>query len=250
MPLRDGASAPAWLFRGTSLDAPWVIHVQGIRTSRIVTLRSVQVVQDAGLTSLVITYHGSGDGPPVSASTLGQREWTDLADAIAYARSRGATAVYVIAWSMGAGLALELLTAEPAAFERLALISPATNWWAILEHGVKRVGLPGFVATAVIRVLGSRIASRLFGLPMPLDLDRLDWSASGPLKPQTLVVHSTGDQEIPFAITKKFVLAHPGVHLATLTPSPHGWEANGDPHAFAMALDSWLANSVGPFDGA
>ena len=118
--------------------APWVIHVQGIRTSRLVTLRSVEVAKRAGLTSLVITYRGSGDGPPASASTLGQREWSDLADAIAYARSRGAASVYVVAWSMGAGLALELLRREPEAFDRLALIAPATNWRRIIRRGVKQ----------------------------------------------------------------------------------------------------------------
>ena len=68
VPLRDGTLAPAWLFRGDSPGAPWVIHVQGIRTSRLVTLRSVEVAQSAGLTSLMITYRGSGDGPPASAS--------------------------------------------------------------------------------------------------------------------------------------------------------------------------------------
>ena len=110
---RHGATPRRRLGAGLALprqspDAPWVIHVQGIRTSRLVTLRSVEVAKRAGLTSLVITYRGSGDGPPASASTLGQREWSDLADAIAYARAHGAASVYVVAWSMGAGLALEL----------------------------------------------------------------------------------------------------------------------------------------------
>lgn len=240
VPLRDGASAPAWLFRGRSLDAPWVIHVQGIRTSRLVTLRSVEVVQSASLPSLVITYRGSGDGPPASASALGQREWTDLADAIKYARSRGATAVYVVAWSMGAGLALELLRHDPQAFDRLALISPATNWRPIVRNGVNRAGLPEFVATVMISALGSRVGSRLVGIPIPLDFDRLDWSGSAPMTPQTLVVHSDGDHEIPFELTKEFVRAHLSARLVPIARSPHGWEANVDPTSFRSALASWL----------
>lgn len=244
VPLRDGVVAPAWLFRGTSLDAPWVIHVQGIRTSRLVTLRSVEVVQGAGLTSLVITYRGSGDGPPVPASALGQREWTDLADAVTYARSQGATAVYVVAWSMGAGLALELLRHDPGAFERLALISPATNWRAIIEHGVNRSGLPGFVAAMVVWSLESRVASRLVGMPLPLDFDRLDWREGAPLTQRVLVVHSEGDEEIPLELTREFVAKRAGVELVETAAAPHGWEANVDPAAYGSSLASWLVSSA------
>lgn len=240
VPLRDGASAPAWLFRGTSLDAPWVIHVQGIRTSRLVTLRSVEVVMGAGLTSLAITYRGSGDGPPASASTLGQREWMDLADAVAYARSRGATSVYVVAWSMGAGLALEQLRQDPGAIKRLALIAPATNWRAIIRHGVKRAGLPGFVASVVTWALGSRVASRLARIPVPLDFDLLDWSRNLTSSVPTVVIHSRGDEEIPVHLSQQFASAHSNVTLVETVAGPHGWEANVDPKLFRNSLASWL----------
>lgn len=236
VPLRDGASAPAWLFRGTSLEAPWVIHVQGIRTSRLVTLRSVEVAQAAGLTSLVITYRGSGDGPPSSASTLGQREWTDLADAIAFARGEGAMTVYVVAWSAGAGLALELLRHDPAAFDRLALVAPASHWRAVIRHGVKRAGIPGFVAPLVMWVLGSRVASRLVGMPVPLDFSTLDWTRNLTTSVPTVIVHSAGDAEIPFDVTVAFAGAHPNVEVAETAAAPHGWEANVDPSSFRSAL--------------
>lgn len=240
--LRDGGSAPAWLFRGTALEGPWVIHVQGIRTSRLVTLRSVQVAQDAGLTSLVITYRGAGDGPPVSASALGQREWSDLADAVDFARSKGARAVYVVAWSMGAGLALELLRRDPEAFDRLAMIAPATNWRLIIRHGVKRAGLPRFVASAVTWAAGSRVASRLLGMPSPLDFDRLDWGRNLTINGPTLVLHSRGDEEIPLELTCHFVAAHPNVALVETAVAPHGWEANVDPGAFRSSLISLLGS--------
>lgn len=240
VPLSDGGSAPAWLFRGESPDAPWVIHVQGIRTSRLVTLRSVEVAASVGLTSLVITYRGSGDGPPASASMLGQREWRDLADAITFARSSGASAVFVLAWSMGAGLALELLRHDPAAFERLALIAPATNWSSIIRHGIKGAGLPSIAAKAVTWALGSRIASRLLGLPAPLNLDRLDWARRPLPDVPTLVVHSAGDKEIPFDLTERFVVANPSAFLVETAAAPHGWEANVDPQTFRSAVTSWL----------
>ncbi|MFC8682343.1 alpha/beta hydrolase family protein [Microbacterium ureisolvens] len=245
IPLRDGASAPAWLFRATTVDGPWVIHVQGIRTSRLVTLRSVEVAQSVGLTSLVITYRGAGDGPKASASTLGQREWSDLADAIDYARSRGAGAVYVVAWSMGAGLALELLRYDPTAFDRLALIAPATNWRAIIRHGVKRAGLPGFVASVVTWALGSRVASRLARMPVPLDFDRLDWSRNLRSSVPTVVIHSRGDEEIPVHLSQQFASGHLTVTLVETAAAPHGWEVNVDPKLVRKSLASWLEGSIG-----
>ncbi|WP_424446623.1 alpha/beta hydrolase family protein [Microbacterium sp. CH-015] len=250
VPLRDGGSAPAWLFRGASLDAPWVIHVQGIRTSRLVTLRSVEVAQNVGLTSLAITYRGSGDGPPASASTLGQREWTNLADAVAYARSQGATAVYVVAWSMGAGLALELLRHDPMAFDRLALIAPATNWRGLVRQGVKRAGLQRSLASVVMWALGTRVLSRLLGMPASIDFDRLDWAHDLAIAVPTVVVHSSGDEEVPFELTKGFVARHPGVALVETAAAPHGWEANVNRDVFLSALRSWLDTSAENARGA
>lgn len=241
IPLRDGTSAPAWLFRASDPGAPWVIHVQGIRTSRLVTLRSVEVAERAGLTSLVITYRGAGDGPVARVSYLGQREWSDLADAIAFAQLHGAPEVFVVAWSMGAGVALDLLRREPEAFERLVLVAPATNWSHIVRHGIERAGLPRLVGPIVTWVLGSPIGSRTVGLTAPLDFRRLDWGRGYKLSVPTLVLHSQGDDEIPFNLTKEFAAAHPSVTLVETASAPHGWEANVDPELFQSALTSFLS---------
>jgi uncharacterized protein len=241
VPLRDGTTAPAWLFPAGAPDRAWVIHVQGIRTSRLVALRSVEAAQRAHLTSLVITYRGSGDGPATIVSNLGQREWSDLADAIAYARAHGAREVYVVAWSMGAGIALELLHREPAAFDRLALVSPATNWRRIIRNGVQRAGMPPFLAPIVTWALGSPSASRMIGMPAPLDFDRLDWIKAQMISVPTLILHSRGDEEIPFELTKEFASSHPNVTVVETASAPHGWEANVDPERFQSALASWFA---------
>ncbi|MFH8251517.1 alpha/beta hydrolase family protein [Microbacterium sp. B2969] len=240
VPLRDGTSAPAWLFRAAGQGKPWVIHVQGIRTSRLVTLRSVAVARDAGLTSLVITYRGAGDGPAAPVSYLGQREWTDLADAIAYARSQGAPAVYVVAWSMGAGVALELLRHQPTAIDRLALVAPATNWRRIVTQGVARAGLPRFLARIVIWVLESPVASKMIGLRSPIDFDRLDWTHDHTVNLPTLVLHSAGDEEIPFELTTDFARGKGNVSVVETAKAQHGWEANADPDVFRTALTSWF----------
>lgn len=209
VPLRDGTIAPAWFFPVGSPGerVPWAVHVQGIRTSRLVTLRAVEAAVKAGYASLVITYRGAGDGAPAAASTLGLTEWADLRDAVAYARAQGASSVTVMAWSMGAGLALELARRDPASVDSLVLICPATNWRRIVQHGAREAHLPPVVGTAAIGFLGSRFWSRLAGLGAPIDFDALDWTRPGAVTVPTLVVHSRGDQEIPFELSVDFVAA-------------------------------------------
>lgn len=240
VPLADGTAAPAWFFPVESERAPWAVHVQGIRTSRLVTLRAVEAAQRAGYASLVITYRSAGDGPPAEASTLGLSEWADLRDAVGYARSSGATAVTVMAWSMGAGLALELARREPAAVDNLILICPATNWRRIVRHGAEKAHLPPFVGSAAIGFLASPLLSRVVGLQRPIDFDALDWSRVDALTVPTLVIHSAGDDEIPVELSRDFAAAHPElVTLVETKSAPHGWEPNVDPAGFADAISSW-----------
>lgn len=243
VPLRDGGTAEAWLFAGTKNPDRWAIHIQGIRTSRLVTLRSVEAARRAGLTSLVITYRGAGDGPAQLASTLGQREWMDVADAVQFARARGASEVALIGWSMGAGIALETAR-QTGAIDSLALICPATNWRRIITHGVRRARLPKIIGRGVQWALSSPSASRATGLAEPLDFDRLDWSRPGAVNIPTLVIHSMGDDEIPGELSREFAAAHPDfVTLVETQPAPHGWEANVDPLTFYGALEGWLVKS-------
>jgi hypothetical protein len=82
----------------------------------------------------------------------------------------------------------------------------------------------------------------LVGLPAPLDFDRLDWSQAGSVRVPTLLVHSRGDDEIPFQLTKEFSAAHPNVSVLETAPAPHGWEANVDPERFQSALTTWFTS--------
>lgn len=239
--LADGSSLPAWLFPSKGPGTGWVIHVQGIRTSRLVTLRAVGVAHEAGFTSLVITYRGAGDGPSVSASMLGLEEWTDLRDAIGFARGQGASEIVVVAWSMGAGLPLELARRHPGSIDQLVLVCPATNWRETVHHAAKKAHVPRVFATATMALMKTPLACRLFGLARPLDVDRLAWTRPGSVTVPTVVVHSDGDDEIPFALSEAFAAAHPGtVRLVQTRPAPHGWEANVDPAAFETAVRSAL----------
>ena len=239
IPTADGAYLPAWHVPGVSDH--WTIHVQGIRTSREVTLRSMEQTVEAGMPTLSVTYRGAGELPTAARSTLGQREWRDLLDAVGYARSQGAAAVTVVAWSMGAGIALELARQRPGALSGLILIAPATNWPQIIRHGAHRAGLPRSVGSAVGWLLGSRIGKVLLALPERVDVERLSWCGPGDLTIPTVVVHSRGDEEIPFSHSEAFAKAHGGlVELVEFSAAPHAWEANVDPVRFAEVFSRYF----------
>lgn len=243
IPLTGGEAREAWLFPGDPTH--WAIHVQGLRTSRGVTLRTVAAARDAGVTSLAITYRGAGDGPPTRAATLGAREWSELRDAIAYARRSGAERVTVVAWSMGAALMLELLARDPAAVDDLVLMCPISSWPATIEYGARQVGLPRQAAGLAAMLIGSWIGAKLLGLPVPVDVRKLDWTHPGSLPVPTLIIHSQGDETVPWETTKRLVANNP--QTATLIETaacPHGFELTVPDEEASSALHSWLIDAA------
>ena len=239
VPLRNGEGRDAWLFSGNA--AHWVVHVQGIRTSRSVTLRSVAAASAVGATSLAITYRGAGDGPPSRAATLGAQEWTELRDAIAYARLNGARRVTVAAWSMGAALMLELLKHDPAIVDDLILMCPVSSWPATIEYGAVRAGLPRSAARLAGLLLRSRLCSAVLGMSEPIDVRLLDWTFPGSLSVPTLIIHSRGDEVVPWESTIQ--LMNNNAEAATLVETaacPHGFELTAPDRKVDNRLHEWL----------
>lgn len=241
IPLEDGTEADAWLLSGGVLAEHWTIHVQGIRTSRHVTLRTVAITHRAGYTSLAITFRGAGDGPTARASTLGMDEWQDLLQAIKFARNAGAETITVIAWSMGASIALELARRDPRMMDRLVLVCPATNWGAIIHHAAQKARLPGWMARLAVRALEFPLWARVVGWRRPIEVKELDWSSSSLAIP-TLVIHSAGDDLIPVRLSSEFASAQPSARLVETAPAPHGFEWNVDEKVFTSSLNDWLAS--------
>lgn len=238
VPVEDGTTREAWLFRGS--PDHWVIHVQGIRTTRAVTLRSVAIAQEAGCTSLSITFRGAGDGPPARAATLGAREWAELRDAISFARAQGASRVSVMAWSMGAGLAFELFARDRHAFDDLTLLCPASDWPATIEYGATQAGLPRVGAWLAGRMLRSRLGVLLLGLPGRVDVRDLVWTGPGSVPPRTLIVHSRGDEVVPWTSTAQLVSNNPHAAVVEVAPCPHGYELTAASPAQRARIREWL----------
>jgi len=242
----DG-TAPAWLIEPAhpARRDTWAIHIHGWNTTRITALRSVHATDALGMTSLVVSFRGDGEGPEVSGglSTLGLCESADVDAAIAYALRRGATSVVLVGWSMGGAIALLLAESSPyrAFIERLVLIGPVTDWPAVVHNGARERGLPAWTAKLAIEILADPLESARLGLCHPVDFGRLDWSRPGRLAVPALVIHSEGDRTVPLASSVLFAMANPDrVRLAELSPAEHGWEYNVDPAAFNRAIIEFI----------
>ncbi|MWV60852.1 alpha/beta hydrolase [Rathayibacter sp. VKM Ac-2754] len=243
----DLGAAPAWLFPGTTNESTWVIHVHGIRASRVNALRTVPAALEVGCTSLVCSYRGDGEGPngPRPASTLGLDEWHDIDAAMRFAVERGATSIVLVGWSMGASIVL--LAAERSALRHLVrglvLVSPATEWRRTMANVAGKMGLPfPNVCARLAEVALTRWPlTSIVGLSGPVDLDQLDWTARNRVTVPSLVIHSAGDRKIPFDSSLAFVAQHPDT--ATLWESSgadHAWEYNVDAQLFTSTVAAWL----------
>lgn len=240
-------AAPAWVVPGAGVG-PWVIHLHGIRTERRVVLPSVRIAAELGLTSLIPSWRGDGEGPPIpgDAATLGQDEAIDVAAAIDYALAHGARRIILVGWSMGGTIALKLAHSYTYApfVAALVLVAPASNWHQIIKHGAKSAGLPEALSAGISGILSSPLGSRIVGTPAPIDIAALNWTAPQAVTPPTYVIHNPEDQLVPFSLSQQLEANNTAVHLEVFDPSPHAMEANVSPERFSATLSEWLEEIV------
>ena len=247
IPLRRGGTAEAWeIGDPENADGGWTIHVHGLRSSRHGALRSAPASNDAGWMSLVVSYAGDEEAAPADAlpSTLGTREWRDVDDAIAYAVERGAREIVLVAWSMGATIAMLALeeSRHRARITGLVLVAPALDWTRIVRIAVDGAHLPRSIGASALRVLGSRAGASALGLIEAVDARALNW-VDGP-RPgaalPTLIVHGRTDPVVPFAGSAAYVARHPEATLVAFDSSGHCNEANQQPERFHDAIAGFL----------
>ncbi|WP_058624530.1 alpha/beta hydrolase [Microbacterium testaceum] len=250
VPLRRGGSADAWVI-GDPDATRWAIHVHGLRSSRSGALRSAPAAVEAGWTSLVVSYAGDDEASPADTlpSSLGTREWRDVDDAITYAVERGAREIVLVAWSMGATIAMLALeqSRHREAITGLVLVAPALDWSRIVARAVKGAHLPSSVGATSLRVLRSRLGARALGLIEAVDARALNW-VDGPRRaPElpTLIVHSLRDPVVPVSGSLAFTARHPDSTLVAFDATGHCNEANQDPERFRDAIGAFLRELPG-----
>lgn len=237
---------PAWVFHPEhpSTDV-WAVHVHGLRSSRSSMLRSVGSATNLGMTSLVPSYFGDAENHAQGqVCHYGSLESDDVEKALAYAAEHGAKALYLFGWSMGA--TISLLLTETSKYQHLiaglVLVSPGPNTKAVIVENARTAGLPRTIATFVPKILSTPLLSRLAALTTPVDFENLNWTHSpGRLKTPALVLHSSGDTEVPYSLSAEFAASNPGkVTLKEFPAVPHQCEWNSLPERFEQEVAAWV----------
>ncbi|WP_239684074.1 alpha/beta hydrolase family protein [Leucobacter musarum] len=238
-------SFPAWHFQGDGSN--WVIHVHGLRATRLSPLRGVPAFQELGYHSLVVSYRGDsvdGHPSPYTSSTLGMQELSILDEAITYARSHGAKRILLMGWSMGGGMAL--LASErgvlKGAIDGLVLVAPTSDWGQTILHGAQQARVPAWVAETVMFALSHPRLCRALGADAPIDFSVLDWTVpAGRVVVPTLVLHSPGDAEVPIGQSRQLAVRNERVIVREIADADHTLEWNRSPDEVETAIKRWVA---------
>ncbi|GAA4133126.1 alpha/beta hydrolase family protein [Actinomadura keratinilytica] len=235
-PTQVGAM-PAWFLPGTTNRTTWVIAVHGRNADRAETFRAMPAVHRLGLPMLSIAYRNDVGAPrsPDHRNHLGDTEWRDVASAVAYARSQGATGVVLYGWSMGGAMVMTALrhSDDPGFVRGVVLDSPVMDWNATLDKQGAARNLPGFVTAAAKRILQWRTG---------IDLEDYDQRRYAPdLKTPTLLFTTDADATVDNAPSLAFAERAPrGMVTHVRAQGDHTEAWNVDPAAYERALHAFV----------
>jgi len=239
----DGDTRKAWYFPVTGATT-WAIHVHGIHSGRQAILRAVPDTLSAGMSSLVIGYRGDVEDGRGLPATFGTDEWHDLDAAMRHAVEHGADRLVLVGWSMGATIALHAAARSTLRnrVDAMILVCPALDWFAALCAGASKAGFPGFLGSLGALTLTIPGLARFAGLrkAIPMRWMRPTPPAGLPI----LLVHSSGDRDVPLEVSKRFAAA-PGASttLVEIAPCPHGMELNREPELFHGSIARFLSRN-------
>jgi pimeloyl-ACP methyl ester carboxylesterase len=229
--------AEAWVIPAQEHSELWAIFVHGIGGIRENGYRIVQVLHEAGIPVVMITYRND-EGAPAADDRLysfGLTEWRDLEAAVDWTAARGARRVVIAAESMGAAITGQYLMrgSNTARVVGLALDAPALDFAAVVYGGGKRYWVPfsDLVATAALEI--SKWQRR--DLREAVSLDAVA-AFDGPL----FVAHGQRDPLVPFAISERLAAARPDMIFVSNDADRHPRSFEADPTTYRAKLQAWI----------
>nr|WP_146076998.1 prolyl oligopeptidase family serine peptidase [Rathayibacter rathayi] len=197
----------------------WVVHVHGHSVGVQQTFRGIRSAAAAGYASLLVQHaEESMRGRP-----FGEQQITDVVDAVAFARERGAERVVLMGWSLGAAFVLS--AAARTRVEGIIAVSPVFTVADLVRDVCTRLRLPQETAHLTLRKLG--VTEPPTGQPNGADVPML-------------VLHSAGDTVAPLRRSIERADAAQNAELVIVEDAPHTLEWNVDRVRFEREVQGWL----------
>lgn len=232
-------TCPAWFVPGE--DDTWAIFVHGRGADRSEALRSLAVVAELGLPSLVISYRNDGTGPATEDGVghFGAEEWRDLDAATAYALDAGASDLLLVGFSQGGSLTANwLLRSERAGTAVGAVLdAPLLGMHRTLELQARQRGIPEPVIPPLLTA-----TKAISDLRAGVSFDRLEpLDHAGDLATPILLFHGTGDVDVPVGTSDELAAARPDLVTYVRTADVgHVRSWNADPRAYESHLADFV----------
>ena len=225
----------------------WVIHVHGLGAPRAEALRAVRPIAGAGYPQLVVTYRNDEGQPgdPSGFYRYGATEWHDVAGAVEYVLTRGATAVVLMGYSTGAAHVLSYLyQADDSPVVAAILDSPNVDFEQAVDLAASQRRLPVIPLSLPGTLVWS--AKTLASIRFGLDFEAVDYvRRADQLRVPVLVFHGTDDASVPLAVSQELAAARPAlVRLVIVPGAGHVRSWNLSPDAYERRLTEFLAESV------
>ncbi len=238
--------AAGWAPGGDAGRRRWAILVHGRGATREECLRALPVLHRIGFSCLVVSYRNDRGAPRSRGGRyhLGDHEWLDVEAAVLHAADAGAEEIVLVGWSMGAAIALQLVSRSWTADRVRALVldAPVIDWRSVLSHHARLNRVPGPVGRLGQAMLSHPWGWRLAGVEAPVDLDGMDWvTRAAELQVPVLVLHSEDDEFVPCEPSRLLAATRPD--LVTYVPSRgarHTKEWNVDPDGWDAAVARFL----------
>jgi uncharacterized protein len=219
----------------------WFVHVHGLGASPASTLRSVDAARRLGFPSTIVSLEGSPDMER-RGSGIRKVHVPRVLAAVDHARENGAVRVILVGWSYGGQLSLQAAAARPEV-AGVVLISPMIDFLTALRASARMRRVPAFLAELGVGVLSTPCLSWLAGVDRALR--RLPLNVEETVQLPALLMHSRGDESLPFDLVQEFHHHSGGrTSFAEFPPAPHTMEWNSDPEMFTDEIDRWL-RSIG-----
>lgn len=219
----------------------WAIVVHGIGGTNREGLRIGQLLAERGYTTMFINYRDDWQEPDVPVEdgigNFGQTEWEDLAAAVEYAKSDGATEILLVGYSMGGAVVSSFMrNGDTDEIIGTVLHCPAVNFRDSVVFGAERMGLPvGLLGPLIWSA--ERITEARTGLRFA-KLDYIDGAESWPVP--ALVMTASDDDLVPPASVEQFSSKLPDGVFYEFAGAAHTGEWNIGPARYREIVDGWL----------